>query len=383
MKTKLLSFTLIGIFVVMIFSLPSCKKEAADIQGNSNQNTLSENKAVKAIVAKFDENKYNQLVAKNKARLALIEDQASRGSKNSITVPTDYATIQEAVDAASEGANIFVNEGTYTEDVVVSTAGLKLQARDGVLLIGSFMLTEGADNVTIKKFSIHLPEGGEWAIFESGVSGGQVVQNTIKAEPAFYAYQQSGILMRSCDGFTVRDNVVKGVDWAIVFATHTDYGNGTCNNNTISNNTMSGNYVVGSMLQGNSQYNTIANNTISEGSGDGNGGIMLNGIPDDSPYPETLHGECNNNIVKNNNCTGTALGIFLFAAAYNNTIGPNNTTNENFYYGIILFNGASDNNIFNNAALNNGVCDITVINGVEPCLNNTFSNNTYDCFQEL
>jgi parallel beta-helix repeat protein len=383
MKTKLLSLTLIGISAVMIFSLPSCKKEAADTQGNSNQNTLSENKAVKAIVAKFDENKYNQLVAKNKARLALIEDQASRESKKSIMVPGDYATIQEAVDAASEGANIFVNAGTYTEDVVIVTAGLKLQARDGVLVIGSFILLEGADNVTIKKFSIQSPEGSDWAIRGTGVAGGQVVQNTITAEPAFLAYHQSGISMFSCNGFTVRDNVVTGPDFAITFASRSNIGDGTCNNNTFSNNTISRNFIVGIQLQGNCQYNTVANNTVSEGGDFGNGGIFIFGVPDYIGAPESFEGECNNNIIKNNYVTGTAAGIYFAFSAYDNTIGPNNTTNENIYYGILLYSGASDNNIFNNAALNNGACDIVVYDAGVPCLNNTFSNNTYDCFQEF
>ena len=153
----------------------------------------------------------------------------------------------------------------------------------------------------------------------------------------------------------------------------------------ISNNTISVNAIVGVQLQGNCQNNTVANNTVSEGleSDDGNGGIVLLGVPDFLGAPVAFEGECNNNIVKNNNCTQGNAGISLYYAAYHNTVGPNNTSNENYYYGIMLYGGASDNNVFNNTALNNVDCDIVVIDDGIPSQNNTFSNNTYDCFQEL
>jgi parallel beta-helix repeat protein len=359
----------------MIFSLPSCKKEAAETQGNSNLAAPFQGKSFKAILPDIDLNKYNQLVADNEARLALIEDQASRGSKNSITVPTDYATIQEAVDAASEGANIFVNAGTYTEDVVISTAGLKLQARNGVLLIGSLTLFEGADNVTIKKFNI---QNENTAIHGFGVTGGQVVQNTITSVSGL-----EGIHYQSCDGVTIRDNSITGPELGIFFNSVSVQGNGTANNNTVLNNTLSGNSFAGIYFQGSCQNNTVVNNTVSEGSEFSNGGISLFGVPDFLGAPLELLGECKNNIIKNNNCTQHFAGISLIYTANNNTIGPNNTTNENNSFGIVLYGGASDNNIFNNTALNNVNCDIVVWDDGVPSQNNTFSNNTYDCFQEL
>lgn len=382
MKTKLLSITLIGLFAVSILSLPSCQKDAIKSSDNSSQNTTPGDKAAKIKVATFDDSQYDQLVAANEARLALLGDQSTLGLKKSISVPADYATIQEAVDAASEGANIFVNAGTYAEDVVISTAGLKLQAREGVLLIGSFRLVEGADNVTIKKFSIQMTEFSGAAIIGFAVTGGQVVQNTITADPVYFAFEQNGIAMVSCNGTTIRDNTVTGPDWAIVVLSRTDFGDGTCNNNTISNNTMSGNFVVGVQLQGNCMNNTIMNNSVSEGSVDANGGIIIFGIPEYFGNPIT-QGDCINNIVKNNNCTQGFAGIGVVFSAYNNTIGPNNTTNENYSYGILLYSGASDNYVFNNTALNNGQCDIATVDDGVPCLNNTFSNNTYDCFTQL
>jgi parallel beta-helix repeat protein len=381
MKTKLIFAAL---FIGAIFST-SCQKESVDSSVKSNLKPTSQNKSVKAKIATFDVNNYNKLVAVNNTRLARLEGQLKRGAMQSITVPTDFATIQEAVDAASEGANIFVNSGTYTEDVVISTAGLKLQARDNVLLNGSFILAEGADNVTIKKFNIDATNSAFiTGIFGVNANGCQVVQNTITAIPANFTVDQGGIYFMSCDGVTVSNNTVTGADWAIVFVSSSEYGNGTCNNNMITNNTMSANYVVGIQIQGNCQHNTVSNNTVSEGTDSyiTNGGIYLYGIPDYIGLPEVLQGECNNNIVKNNNCTEGSAGIAILFNAYNNTIGPNNTTNKNYYYGIFLYSGASNNHIFNNTALNNVVCDIVVQDDGVPCLNNTFSNNNYVCFSQ-
>src|SRR5215472_10112464 len=52
-------------------------------------------------------------------------------------VPRDYATIQAAVNAASEGTMIQVAAGTYNENVVISKSGLRLHAAAGAVLDGT------------------------------------------------------------------------------------------------------------------------------------------------------------------------------------------------------------------------------------------------------
>src|SRR5262245_61304893 len=54
-----------------------------------------------------------------------------------IHVPSDYATIQAAVNAASEGAIIQVAAGTYNENVLISKSGLRLHAAAGAVLDGN------------------------------------------------------------------------------------------------------------------------------------------------------------------------------------------------------------------------------------------------------
>ena len=52
-------------------------------------------------------------------------------------VPSDYLTIQAAVNAASEGAIIQVAAGTYNENVLISKSGLRLKAAAGAVLEGN------------------------------------------------------------------------------------------------------------------------------------------------------------------------------------------------------------------------------------------------------
>jgi parallel beta-helix repeat protein len=375
MKSKLIFPAML--LVAAIFA--SCQKQEIESSENSRMNSSTENGTFKKIAPiSFNIQQYQQLMTANKARLALLENQPSfKSTMTSITVPSDYETIQEAVDAAPENANIFVNAGTYTEDVIISTPGLKIQARNGVQLNGGFTIAEGTDNVTIKKFNIDATNNAlGTGILGLYANGCQVVQNTITAIPANLTFDQNGIAFISSDGNTFSANNITGVDWGICIWSMSIFGDNNCNGNTILNNTISGNYVVGIQLQGNCDNNTIKNNTISNGSAFG---ITLYGVPDNMGDPEIVWGDCNDNVVKNNNCSNTASGITFYFECSNNTLGPNNICNNNLYYGIYFYGCSSDNLVFNNTALNNLGCDIWI----ESSPGNTFNNNTYNCLTEL
>jgi hypothetical protein len=72
-------------------------------------------------------------------------DGSTSGELDAIRVPQDHPTIQEAVDAASEGDLILIDEGVYNEAVDVTTADLTLRGvdRNKVILDGEFELENG------------------------------------------------------------------------------------------------------------------------------------------------------------------------------------------------------------------------------------------------
>ncbi|MEY4607279.1 MAG: right-handed parallel beta-helix repeat-containing protein [Ilumatobacteraceae bacterium] len=66
-------------------------------------------------------------------------------SADAIEVPGDYATIQEAVDAAAPGDLVLVSPGTYNEAITITTENIVLRGldRNTVVLDGKFELDNG------------------------------------------------------------------------------------------------------------------------------------------------------------------------------------------------------------------------------------------------
>lgn len=318
----------------------------------------------------------DQLVAAHKAQLTKTAGGARSSCPETILVPDDYATIQEAIDAAchENGTDIIVNAGTYDEGrVLVTKPDLHLKANGAVTLMGGFSLDGNADNTQIHKFNIVLNETA-WGIAGSDFTGGEFKQNTISGSGDF---NYAGITFGNVSDVNIKQNTVSNLRWGISIIS--GYAAATGSYGSSRNNTIQGNRVTdilrasGIHLQGDSDHNLITGNKVSNKQDIWNGGIMLHRtIFSGNPvvyYPD-------NNTLMNNvvtNCTESP-GLLMYGS--DNTLGPNNIINSNGNWGVYISANANSNNnhMFNNTVLNNQPCDINYGNAT-----NTYSNNEADC----
>jgi hypothetical protein len=112
------------------------------------------------------------------------------GFAETVRVPHDAATIQEAVDAADPGGMVLIAPGIYRESVLVTTPFITIRGldRNRVVIDGGFEREIGihvveADGVTIENLTVrnHLLNGvrwtsvhGYWGSFLTAVSNGDI-----------------------------------------------------------------------------------------------------------------------------------------------------------------------------------------------------------------
>jgi Ca2+-binding RTX toxin-like protein len=140
----------------------------------------------------------------------------------------DYATIQEAIDAASDGDTIFVMPGTYAETVIIDKL-VKLYGAKGdikgdaagrgtgeTVIAGGIHLQDGADGSTIDGFTIQdgaVISGSRVGIYIQDAEDIIIENSVFDRDEAFDGYR--AILTTSGGangGLLVSDNVFSG--WA-------------------------------------------------------------------------------------------------------------------------------------------------------------------------
>ena len=185
-------------------------------------------------------------------------------------VPTEYPTIQGAINAAYPGDTIFVSSGTYREHVVVNKS-VTLLGEEGTTIDGEGtgnVISVTKDHVEINGLTI---QNGYRGIFlshsiDSTIRSNTLTSHTGAAIELWYSNKTtiSGnrvsnsdhaiyLLFSSC-GNTISDNIVTNNSQGLPLSWH-------CNGNTIVGNTVTSNSFAGIVLGGNND-NTIHHNNF-------------------------------------------------------------------------------------------------------------------------
>ena len=266
------------------------------------------------------------------ASLSLAHISPKVMSAETIDVPDDYEKIQWAVGNASAGDTVFVEAGTYYENVVVNKslslkgAGSDITIIDGGGKKAGVKIT--ADNVNISGFTIRNSGDGVHLHMCNGVivSGNKITLNI-----------NDGIYIQSSNNNTVRGNTItsNGISGLSI-----QYSS----SNTISNNVIASNDDEGIFLYDYSNNNTISGNTITSH-------VM---------YPAISLRESNDNTMSNNTISNNELGID-FDQSYGNTI-VGNTISYSESVGVSLF--FSGGNTFHHNNFMNNTIQVSLENAV-------------------
>jgi parallel beta-helix repeat protein len=223
-------------------------------------------------------------------------------SATTVTVPTDFPTIQVAINNVDAGDTILVGEGIYPENVVVNKS---------VSIVG-----ENKDTTII--------EGGD-----SGVVVRIIADNV------------------SLSGFTVQNSGAE------------TYGNGVLiqsNFNNVSGNIITENGLTGICLN-NSFGSLVSENTIRDNDGDGvflvgsSKNVLFNNLVTRNNGGIRLYSSNENNISRNIVTNDLLGGIYLFYSSNNSLFDNVMCCNKN--YGLNLDFSSDINRIFDNIIVNN------------------------------
>jgi len=299
-----------------------------------------------------------------------------------------YSTIQEAINAASNGDTINVTAGTYDEQIVIDGKDITLQGAGDTTVIqpsaptiltstylfpaGNFwggattstiVLVKNAGAVTLKDFKVDginvssLPTTGSPSRLVGvlyGVSSGiidNVTVNNIKTTG--YADRTYGIQVSGASTGTysveVKNSHVN--DWARngIVADGLNLTANINHNTLVGPGTISGQVPNGILFIGGASGNATSN-AIS--------GMHYNADPVSRSAGILVYGATTAGIViDSNDVSDTDDGIDLSASSHNATVSTNNLHN-NLEVGIQLENGTADNSITGNTIVNNTMAGI-------------------------
>jgi parallel beta-helix repeat protein len=266
--------------------------------------------------------------------------QRAETSPSTIVVPDDYPTIQDAINHADDGDTIFVRNGTYYEQVVVSkSVSLVGEDRNNTIIFGKgseepSVIFVTANDTTVSGFTI---QNGSTGIYLYHSFRSSVLENNVSYNDLI------GIFLSRCYSCNISNNIVSNNNLTNIMLCNTSYvvtclntakdsllGSGIglldSPNNLIDNNTFARNEAGGIVLIRSNNCTAINNRCEYNGEGirleetnsslfAGNG-VTMNNACGIYLCARPLYA-CNSNRIIDNNVSVNAVGVLLENACRN------------------------------------------------------------------
>jgi len=276
-----------------------------------------------------------------------------------ITVPDDYLTIQEAINAASNGDSIFVRDSTYYEKInvnkSVSLIGENRETTiiDGRSAAGDIAINVSAYNIVIKNFTIYVNGwilGVSRNIILNGtvntvIADNNIINNEFAPDPSIIVVSSTNITLTgnniTCDGagmylsnssqvLIAQNNITNGTSTNSGIYLYKSF------NNTIVDNRLTVFAGEGIALD-ESCNNTVTGNTITGYPDPHFGGYAGFGITLGRAYPgdnDSSYNTFSENYIEN---MGWVLKSFGYYNSHHNNVFSGNIMANNTY-GVVLEN---------------------------------------------
>ncbi|MFA5772808.1 MAG: right-handed parallel beta-helix repeat-containing protein, partial [Thermoplasmata archaeon] len=254
-----------------------------------------------------------------------------------------YLTIQDAINAASNGDTIFVKNGTYYENLSISkTINLTGESNQNTIIKGNNVTERNGINVTANYVNI----------------------SNLKIDKFYY-----GIYLYYSSNTIIAGNTIMNCSSVGIYL---DY----CSNNTLTSNTMSNCIYFWSSSNNNITSNTIVNSSGINLGGNSNNNTIARNTANCGSYGLYLSSSSNNNITANTLANCSYYGIYLFGSN-NNTLAQSTVSSCN--YGVWLY-ASQNNNITSNTITNSSEYDFYLFgSSLVTTTNTTFNASKVSC----